>query len=144
MTTNKCKGCILFLLMAICLGWVPRCFAQDTRVSSGLNFESTDKALVRAFKWAKSQALSYAHPESESIGAWYEAALPGRDAFCMRDVSHQTTGAAALGLYSENRNMLGRFAAAVSPDRDWAGFWEIDKAGHPSAADFVSDSDFWY
>jgi len=40
--------------------------------------------------------------------------------------------------------MLGRFAAAVSQDRDWAGFWEIDKFGHPSAADYVSDNDFWY
>ena len=40
--------------------------------------------------------------------------------------------------------MLGRFAAAVSPDRDWAGFWEIDKAGHPSVSDYVSDNDFWY
>jgi hypothetical protein len=40
--------------------------------------------------------------------------------------------------------MLKRFAAAVSPDRNWAGYWEIDKLGHPSAADYVSDSDFWY
>jgi len=62
----------------------------------------------------------------------------------MRDVSHQTTGAAALGLYSQNRNMLERFAAAVSPGRDWAGYWEIDKLGHPSSADYLSDNDFWY
>jgi hypothetical protein len=62
----------------------------------------------------------------------------------MRDVSHQTAGAAALGLYSANLNMLGRFAAAVSPTRDWAGYWEIDRFGHPSPADYVSDDDFWY
>ena len=58
---------------------------------------------------SKSQALAYAHDDSDTVGPWYEAALPGRDAFCMRDVSHQTTGAAALGLYAENRNMLERF-----------------------------------
>jgi hypothetical protein len=144
MTTNNRIGCILFLLMAICLGRVPSCYAQDTRVSSGLSFESTDKALMQAFNWAKSQALSYAHPESESIGAWYEAALPGRDAFCMRDVSHQTTGAAALGLYSANHNMLQRFAASIAAERDWAGYWEIDRAGRASAADYVNDNDFWY
>lgn len=118
--------------------------AQDLAPTSSLQFESSDTNLVQAFQWAKSRALAYAHNGSDPVGPWYEAALPGRDSFCMRDVSHQTTGAAALGLYAENRNMLGRFAAAVSQDRDWAGFWEIDKFGHPSAADYVSDRDFWY
>lgn len=118
--------------------------AQDLAPNSRLQFDSSDKRLVQAFQWAKSRALAYAHDGYGPAGPWYEAALPGRDAFCMRDVSHQTTGAAAMGLYSENRNMLGRFAAAVSQDRDWAGFWEIDKFGHPSTADYVSDSDFWY
>jgi hypothetical protein len=111
---------------------------------SSLQFESSDKKLVQAFQWAKSQAMAYAHGDSDPVGPWYEAALPGRNAFCMRDVSHQTTAAAALGLYPENRNMLERFAAAVSPGRDWAGYWEIDKSGHPSAADYLSDNNFWY
>jgi hypothetical protein len=111
---------------------------------SSLQLESSDKKLVQAFQWAKSQALAYTHEGSDPVGPWYEAALPGRDSFCMRDVSHQTTGAAALGLYPENRNMLERFASAVSPGRDWAGYWEIDKFGHPSAADYLSDEDFWY
>ena len=119
-------------------------YAQDLAPSSSLQLESSDTRLVQAFQWAKSQALAYAHDGSAPLGPWYEAALPGRDSFCMRDVSHQTAGAAALGLYPENRNMLGRFAAAVSPGRDWAGYWEIDKLGNPSAADYVSDNDFWY
>jgi hypothetical protein len=118
--------------------------AQDLAPTSSLQFESSDTRLVQAFQWAKARALAYAHDGHDPVGPWYEAALPGRDSFCMRDVSHQTTGAAALGLYPENRNMLGQFAAAVSPGRDWAGYWEIDKFGHPSAADYVSDSDFWY
>ncbi|HEY4355809.1 MAG TPA: hypothetical protein VGN16_08690 [Acidobacteriaceae bacterium] len=62
----------------------------------------------------------------------------------MRDVSHQTTGAAALGLYEANRNMLRRFGASVSVDRDWAGYWEIDKKGGPSPVDYINDNDFWY
>jgi hypothetical protein len=118
--------------------------AQAVTPISSLQLESSDKKLVQAFQWAKSQALAYAHDGSDPVGPWYEAALPGRDAFCMRDVSHQTTGAAALGLYPENHNMLEQFAAAVSPGRDWAGYWEIDKFGHPSAADYLSDEDFWY
>jgi hypothetical protein len=132
------------LLLIASLGWTPFGSAQDARVTSTLEFESSDPALLQAFRWAKAQALAYAHPESEPIGAWYEAALPGRDSFCIRDVSHQTTGAAALGLYSANHNMLKRFAASVAPERDWAGYWEIDRTGRPSTADYVNDSDFWY
>ena len=118
--------------------------AQAVTPLSSLQFESSDKRLEQSFQWAKSQALTYAHDGSDPAGPWYEAALPGRDSFCMRDVSHQTTGAAALGLYAANRSMLTRFAAAVSPSRDWAGYWEIDKYGHPSAADYLNDNAFWY
>jgi hypothetical protein len=118
--------------------------AQAVTPLSSLQIESSDKKLVQAFQWAKSQAMAYAHDGSDPVGPWYEAALPGRNSFCMRDVSHQTTGAAALGLYPANLNMLERFAAAVSPGRDWAGYWEIDKLGNPSAADYLSDNDFWY
>lgn len=106
--------------------------AQAVTPISSLQLESSDKKLVQAFQWAKSQALAYAHDGSDPVGPWYEAALPGRDSFCMRDVSHQTTGAAALGLYPENRNMLERFAAAVSPGRDWAGSGKLISLGiHP-------------
>ncbi|MFA6126609.1 MAG: hypothetical protein WC699_04845 [Bacteroidales bacterium] len=35
--------------------------------------------------------------EDDPVGPWYEAAEPGREAFCMRDVSHQSMGAHALG-----------------------------------------------
>ena len=118
--------------------------AQTVAPTSELQLESSDAKLVQAFQWAKSQALAYAHDDTHPVGSWYEAALPGRDSFCMRDVSHQTTGAAALGLYSANLNMLERFAASISRGRDWAGYWEIDRFGHPSAADYVSDDDFWY
>ena len=135
-----CRSLVLLTLSSV----LAVVHAQDLAPTSSLQLESSDTKLVQAFQWAKSRALAYAHSGADSVGPWYEAALPGRDSFCMRDVSHQSTGAAALGLYSENRNMLGRFAAAVSQDRDWAGFWEIDKFGHPSAADYVSDSDFWY
>jgi hypothetical protein len=118
--------------------------AQAADINSELEFRSSDTALNASFAWAKQQALAYAHAGTDSIGPWYEAALPGRDAFCMRDVSHQTTGAAALGLYEANRNMLQRFASSVAIDRDWAGYWEIDKQGSPSSADYLNDDDFWY
>jgi hypothetical protein len=62
----------------------------------------------------------------------------------MRDVAHQSNGAAALGLTAHTRNMLRRFAASISQTRDWCGYWEINKDGFPAPADYRDDTDFWY
>ena len=108
-----------------------------------LDFHSSNASLNESFRWAKGQALHYVRSNG-SIGPWYEAALPGRNAFCMRDVSHQTEGAAALGLSDANRNMLHRFAESAAASRDWAAYWEIDGDGNASAFDYKSDADFWF
>jgi hypothetical protein len=63
---------------------------SPTAPVSDLQLESSDAKLVQVFQWAKSQALAYAHDGSDPGGPWYEAALPGRNSFCMRDVAHQT------------------------------------------------------
>lgn len=130
-----------FILAGMCsaLG-----LAQSTSSLSSLEFHSSNAELNSSFAWARQQALAYVRPGLDEIGPWYEAALPGRNAFCMRDVSHQTEGAAALGLFAANRNMLVRFASSAAASRDWAGYWEIDEKGQPSAADFRSDDDFWF
>ena len=97
--------------------------------------------------WAKGQALDYVFPAAvhgDPVGDWYEAALPSRFAFCMRDVSHQATGAHALGLAAFNRNMLGKFARGISASRDYCSYWEIDKWNRPAPVDYKSDKDFWY
>ena len=142
MTTGRIlrRGCLACALIIVADA---RVGAQDASNSS-LEFHSSDPALNASFSWAKQQALAYVRPATDSIGPWYEAALPGRNAFCMRDVSHQTTGAAALGLYEANRNMLTRFAQSAAPSRKWAGYWEIDGQGRPSTADYRSDDDFWF
>jgi hypothetical protein len=118
--------------------------AQQLAAASSLGFTSSVPSLVDTFEWAKHQALAYTRVAPQTIGPWYEAALPGRNAFCMRDVSHQTEGAAALGLFAANRNMLSRFAQSSAESRDWAAYWEIDGNGNPSPADYVSDNDFWF
>jgi hypothetical protein len=128
-------------LLLACTGFAA---AQQPVTSSRLGFTSSNVSLQHSFEWAKQQALTYARPASPTMGPRYEAALPGRNAFCMRDVSHQTEGAAALGLYSANRNMLELFARSIAKSRDWAAYWEIDGNGHPSSADYVSDTDFWF
>ncbi|MFA7636137.1 MAG: hypothetical protein WCX81_00050 [Monoglobales bacterium] len=89
-------------------------------------------------------ALSYAHFGEDPVGYWYEAALPGRDAFAIRDASHQSIGAEILGLSKHNYNMMCRFAEGISESRDWCSFWEIDKSGDPCPVDYVDDNNFWY
>ena len=110
----------------------------------GVRFGSSDTALVRAFDWAKAQALHYKGKPEDPVGPWYESALPPRDAFCMRDVSHQSVGGAILGLDAENKNMLTLFAQNVSESRNWCSYWEMNKMGVPAPEDYRSDREFWY
>ncbi len=114
------------------------------RYSKGrVEFECSDILLERGFYWAKATALSYVH-EGDAVGDWYEAALPGRNAFCMRDVAHHAVGAQVLGLDAHNKNMLGKFAQGISEARDFCSFWEITKDNAPASGDYTSDEDFWY
>lgn len=115
----------------------------ELRWKGALSFQCNDQRMNEGFQWAKEQALAYAH-EGDPVGSWYEAALPNREAFCMRDVSHHIDGAQALGLASHSKNMLLRFAQGISESRDFCSFWEIDRNYRPAPADYRSDADFWY
>ncbi len=110
---------------------------------SNLELRSSDTQLVQSFNWAKQQAMAYVY-DGDPVGPWYEAALPGRRAFCMRDVSHQVAGAQALGLSKYTHNMLRRFAENISASKDWCSYWEINYLNHPAPIDFKSDKEFWY
>jgi hypothetical protein len=116
------------------------CFAQ----SKTLQFRSTDAALQTAFERAKEMALSYRGNSGDPVGAWYEAALPMRSAFCMRDVSHQSMAAEMIGLGNANKNMFLQFAKNISDSRDWCSYWEINREGKPAPADYRNDEEFWY
>jgi hypothetical protein len=122
--------------------------ASDVKVAgkteSKLSLQSSEPRLVTAFEWAKRQSLAFAYDVGDPVGPWYEAAEPGREAFCMRDTAHQAMGAHALGLARHNKNMLRKFAAAVSDARDWCSFWEIDRYDRPAPVDYRDDAQFWY
>jgi hypothetical protein len=125
----------------------PSGFRPASPVASALALESPDRALAGAFGWAKAQALQHVFPAAvfgDPVGDWYEAALPSRFAFCMRDVSHQATGAHLLGLARFNHNMLRAFASGIAASRDYATYWEIDKFNRPAPVDYESDRNFWY
>ncbi len=104
---------------------------------------SNDRALEEGFDRVKQQALSWAFDDGEA-GLTYEAALPGREAFCMRDVSHQCIGAEVLGLHAHNKNMMRWFARVPGESTDWCSWWEIDRYGRPCPVDYAGDDDFWY
>ena len=138
------------LLAAPCLAFATALFILDVGAetpkgpkSPGWNCEHSDRQLIAAFVWAKQQALSYVN-DGDPVGPWYEAALPGRHAFCMRDVSHQAAGAQALGLSRYTHNMLHRFAENISESRDWCSYWEIDRLNRPAPVDYKNDRLFWY
>lgn len=117
---------------------------SQSKIQSPFKFESSNTELQSAVKWAKQKALSYAHDDSDPVGYWYEAALPNREAFCMRDVSHQSIGAEILGLSKHNKNMLLKFAQNISESKDYASYWEINRYNKPAPVDYENDQDFWY
>ena len=108
-----------------------------------VTFDSSDQALVLGWKWALTQAVEYIR-YGDPVGDWFEASLPGRNGFCMRDVAHQAAGAQGLGLRAQIKNMLHRFAENIAASRDWCTFWEISGDNLPVAVDYRNDQDFWY
>jgi hypothetical protein len=131
--------CLFPLLMSV--SSLSQASTHDAQ--SKLDFDCSDAQLVDSFRWARRQAMSYVF-DGDPVGPWYEAALPGRHAFCMRDTSHQADGAQALGLARYNHNMLRRFAENISASRDWCSYWEIDRLNRPAPVDYKSDAEFWY
>ena len=133
--------------MSVMIKWIVLAVgltAYFTVSGQGVQFGSSDTAMVKAFEWAKAQALHYRGQPGDPVGPWYEAALPSRDAFCMRDVSHQAVGAAILGLDAANKNMLRLFAKNISASKDWCSYWEMNKHGVPAPEDYRNDNEFWY
>jgi hypothetical protein len=113
------------------------------KVESKLQFDSSDTRLVEGFTWAKRQSLAYVF-EGDPVGPWYEAGEPGREAFSMRDTSHQAMGAQALGLARFTHNMLHRFAENISESRDWCSYWGIERYNRPRRVDYKNNAEFWY
>jgi hypothetical protein len=130
----------LYFVFILCVFSFSISRAQET----GVQFTSSDKKMESAFTWAKGMALHYKGNANDPVGPWYESALPPRDAFCMRDVSHQSIGAEILGLSRENHNMFTLFTSNVSASKNWCSYWEINKLGVPAPEDYRNDKEFWY
>jgi hypothetical protein len=116
---------------------------QRSSTIGRITLKTSDTALAAAFEWARRQALAYAF-SGDPAGDWYEAALPGRQAFCMRDTAHQSLGAHMLGLSSSTLNMLHKFAENISESKDWCSYWEINRDNLPAPVDYLDDAHFWY
>lgn len=139
-TTDLLKYKAVPILFMLCVFFFSAAIAQQ----KGVRFTSSDKDLERAFNWAREMALHYKGKTGDPVGPWYESALPPRDAFCMRDVSHQCIGAEILGLSAENNNMFNLFASNISASKNWCSYWEINKWAKPAPEDYRNDKEFWY
>lgn len=139
-----CLFCIVAAVAVPCAWTQASCGCAAKRPTSDLEFTSSDAHLVQAFDWAKRQAMAYVQDGSDPVGLWYETGLPGRTRFSMRDTSHQSMGAQALGLSAYTYNMLHHFAAGISDSKDWCSYWGIDRWGRPARVDYKNDDEFWY
>ncbi len=108
-----------------------------------MRVHSSDPNVEKNFAWALAMASNYV-VSSASVGPWYEAALPGRQAFCIRDVAHQSTGAQVMGLAAYTKNMIVRFAENIAESRRWCTYWEITHNNLPASVDYQNDEHFWY
>lgn len=120
------------------------CVLAAAAGSPAISFTSNDSALCATFAWARDMAMSYVRDSGDPVGPWYEAALPGRESFCIRDLSHQAVAGHLLGLDAHNRNMTAGIASHISESKDWCSWWETDRTGRPTECDYVSDKEFWY
>ena len=113
-------------------------------VPGQVRFESASRGLDRAFEYARQRAMSCVYT-GDPVGDWYATMPAGQsDVFCMRDVSHQSAGAAVLGLTRHAANMLRAFARSIARSRDWCGYWVITKDGFPAPSNYNNDDDFGY
>jgi hypothetical protein len=99
---------------------------------------------VNIFNWAQKTSNGYIGDDNDPVGPWYEAALPKREAFCIRDVSHQSIGTEILWQGKQNLNMFRKFVENISESKDWCSYWEINRYNLPAPVDYASDEDFWY
>ena len=112
--------------------------------SDSIRISSPDTTLVKIFNWAQKTSNGYVGSDSDPVGPWYEAALPKREAFCIRDVSHQCIGSEILWQGKQNLSMFRRFTENISESKDWCSYWEINRYNLPAPVDYTSDHDFWY
>ena len=140
-----------FLLFIISLGCFSFCKASNNKALSLLSSDndtikvsSSDTSLVSIFNWAHTTSNGYLGKDSDPVGPWYESALSGREAFCIRDVSHQCIGAEIISHSKQNLNMYYKFVENISEPKDWCTYWEINRYNKPAPIDYTSDKDFWY
>lgn len=109
-----------------------------------LSISSNDTTLTEIFNWASERSEKYVGNDTDPVGPWYEAALPKREAFCMRDVSHQCIGEEINGHARQNLNMFTQLVKNISEEKDYCTYWEINKDNKPAPVDYENDQDFWY
>jgi hypothetical protein len=124
---------------------------------AGIQIQSSNKKLERAFNWAVDMALSHVQTrKSGVVDRWekgdgsgnvgyipcYWGGYNSRTAFYSRDICHQLVGGHLLDLKLENFTMLREFAKTSNAERKWYPLWALNFDGSPFKLDYRNDSDF--
>ena len=124
---------------------------------AGIQIQSSNKKLERAFNWAVDMALSHVQTrKSGVVDRWekgdgsgnagyipcYWGGYNSRTAFYSRDICHQVVGGHLLDLKLENYTMLREFAKTSNAERKWYPLWALNFDGSPFKLDYRNDSDF--
>jgi hypothetical protein len=125
--------------------------------AGGIQIQSSNKKLEKAFTWAMAMALSHVQTnKSGVVDRWEKGAGSGhityipcywggytsRTAFYSRDICHQVVGGHLLNLQLENFTMLREFAKTSTAERKWFPLWALNFDGSPFKLDHKSDSEF--
>jgi hypothetical protein len=116
----------------------------ENNKQTDLRISSNDEKLTDIFNWAIKNSKTYTGNDNDPVGPWYESALPERESFCIRDISHQCIGEEINGHSRQNLNMFTKFVQNISESKDWCTYWEINRYNLPAPVDYSSDKDFWY
>ncbi len=110
---------MIFTASAIAFGPSSKTNVPDALVIANcdnIRISSPDKALVKIFKRAQITSHGSVGNDNDPVGPWYEAALPNREVFCIRDVSHQCIGAEILWQGKQNLNISVNGKTAVTAE----------------------------
>lgn len=133
--------------------WTVVCTVSEKLV----RLDSSNTMLKDAFNWAVPKARSYIQtgkrgPINKNGATWggqesdyipsYWAGYAHRTAFYGRDFVHQTVGAHAIGLDTENYTMFKKFAEWSSESRKWYTLWAFNFDGSAYTVDYKSDTNF--
>jgi hypothetical protein len=106
---------------------VMSCVANAEEAAAGpvMSLNSSQADLVRAYGLYVDRVKTWEAPKDVALYPCYNAGIPDRNSFCVRDFDHQALGGHFVGFDAHNRNITGRFAKSIFAQKDYQISWHI-------------------